>query len=97
MRDSLWSMLRAWWASRRAHDAVGSGSELLRSPKVRAAAADLPAINRCPGVKGRPCGSFVQRPGETCFRCDPSVLIRERQARDARHGRPGVATFRRPR
>ena len=93
MRDSLWAVLRAWWHSRRAHDAVASGSALLRSPLVTAAAEDLPKINRCPG-KASPCGAFVQHPGELCFRCDPAVLTRERQEREARRPRTIAAAFR---
>ncbi len=84
MRDSLLSVLRSWWRSRHAYDAVNSGSALLRSPVVQAAAQDLPKLNRCPG-KGRACAAFVQAPGQLCHRCDPGLLVLERQAREARY------------
>lgn len=92
MRVTLWQALRAWWLSRRAFDAVGSAGALLRSSRVQAAAADLPQVNRCAS-----CPSFVQTPGEVCFRCDPSRLAEERRARETRAKRPKVAAFRRAR
>lgn len=86
MRDSLFSAIVAWWRSRRAYDAVGSASALLRSPAVQAAAADLPKLNRCPG-KGRACASFVKAPGLLCHRCDPDLIARERMEREQRNRR----------
>jgi hypothetical protein len=70
---TLLDALRHWWSSGRTYDATdpraGVGS-LLRSPKVLAAAEDLPKINRCPEC----ATSFVQRRGELCHRCAPAVV-----------------------
>ena len=97
MHQTLWTVFRAWWKSRHGYDALASCYALTRSARIRAATEDLPRINRCSGTDsaGRRCGSFVQRPGEKCFRCDPAVLVREREARVARVEREKVTPFRR--
>lgn len=94
MRSSLRQVLLSWWRSRRAFDAVdprAGSAALLRSPAVLAAAGDLPKINRCPGVRGKPCASFVKAPGVLCHRCDPGLLDRERLEREARARPAGAA------
>lgn len=98
MSETLWSTIRHWWRSRRAWDSVGptaSGAALLRSAKILEACADIPQVNRCAGKDGG-CRAFVQNAGGFCHRCDPSQLIEERMAREARYrtAAPKVATFR---
>ena len=77
---TLGEALRLWWSRNRGYDATdprAGGTALLRSPKILAAAEDLPKLNRCPDCET----SFVQRPGELCHRCAPAVVAMPKPVR----------------